>query len=78
MDDESKQLLREILDLQKQQMALLRMWLPQPLRIRFSLRALLIALTLVALFLGIIAFLNRAGNNARKPPIVPVTKQIVS
>lgn len=29
MDDESKQLLREIRDLQKQQLELLRAWLPR-------------------------------------------------
>jgi hypothetical protein len=75
MDDESKKMLRELLDLQREQTKLLRMWLPQPFRFRFSLRALLIALTLVAIFLGIIAFLNTASNNAKKASIVPVTKK---
>jgi len=59
MDDESKQMLREVLDLQRKQTELLRLWLPQPFRYPFSLRALLIAFILVAIFLGIIKFLTR-------------------
>ncbi len=40
MDDESKLLLREIRDLQKQQLELLRAWLPPSgLPFQFSLRA---------------------------------------
>jgi hypothetical protein len=75
MDDESKQLLREIRDLQKQQLELLRAWLPPPLfRFRFSLRALLIALTVAAIFMGAVTFLNSRQSNAKRTTIVPVTK----
>jgi uncharacterized membrane protein YidH (DUF202 family) len=75
MDDETKQLLREIRDLQKEQIELLRPWLRH--QIRFSLRALLIALTMVAVFMGIVAFLNSSQSNARRTatPAVPVTKK---
>jgi hypothetical protein len=49
MDDESNKLLREILDLQREQAELLKKHLP-PLwtRVRFSLLTLLILMTLVA------------------------------
>jgi len=78
MDEESKLLLREIRDLQKQQLELLRAWLPPPLlRARFSLRALLIVLTLAAIIMGTIAFLNRSQGNAKRPTIVPVTKTAI-
>jgi hypothetical protein len=74
MDDESKQMLRELLDLQKEQTKLLRVFFPQPFRFRFSLRDVLIALTMVAIFLGITAFLNTTAANVKKAAIVPVTK----
>jgi hypothetical protein len=57
MDDESKQLLREIRDLQREQIALFRASFPAfaPwLTLRFSLRTLLIATMLVAVVLGLI------------------------
>jgi hypothetical protein len=79
MDDESKLLLREIRDLQKQQLELLRAWLPPSgPRFRFSLRALLIALTLVAVFLGITTMLNSLRSNPKRitiAPPVPVIKK---
>jgi hypothetical protein len=76
MDDESKLLLHEIRDLQKQQLQLLRLWLPPSgLPFRFSLRALLIALTIAAIFMGAITFLNSRESNAKRPTIVPVTKR---
>jgi hypothetical protein len=57
VDEESKQMLRQILDLQKQQMELLRLYiLPPWMRFRFSLGALLIALTVASLVLGLIIF----------------------
>lgn len=50
-------MLRQILDLQKQQMELLRLYiLPPWMRFRFSLGALLIALTVASLVLGLIIF----------------------
>jgi hypothetical protein len=74
MDDESKQLLREIRDLQKAQLELFRPWLQH--QFRFSLRALLIALTVAAIFLGLTAFLNSSQSNSRRPAtVVPVTKK---
>lgn len=76
MDDESKLLLREIRDLQRQQLELLRTWLPPPLlRFRFSMRALLIALTVAAVFLGAMTFVNSRQMNVKRPTIVPVTKK---
>ena len=58
MEDESKQLLREIRDLQKEQLELLRAnLLPPWLRFQFSLRALLIIMTGAAVILGLLAAL---------------------
>jgi len=65
MDDESKQLLREIRDLQREQIELLRASFPVlPLWMtwRFSLRALFIAMTMIAVLMGIIAVSNYAIN----------------
>jgi hypothetical protein len=79
MDDESTQLLREIRDLQKEQFELLRAWFPpQGPRFRFSLRTLLVALTVAAILLGIAVVLAKIGNaNMRTTtkPAVPVTKK---
>jgi len=56
MDEESKQLLREIRDLQQEQLELLRAHLLPPwLRFRFSLRALLVIVTGAAVILGLLA-----------------------
>ena len=72
MDDESKLLLREIRDLQKQQLELLQASLPPSwLSFRFSLRTLLIASTLVAVVLGIAVFLNNRQRSAPRPIVVP-------
>ena len=70
MDDESKQLLREIRDLQSEQMELLRAHLLPPwLRVRFSVRTLLIVMTLTAVALGLIVTLsNRASKGPPTPP----------
>jgi hypothetical protein len=58
MDDESKQLLREIRDLQKEQMELLRATLDPPwLRFKFSLRTLLLIMTAVAVIVGLLSAL---------------------
>ena len=57
MDDESKQMLRELLDLQKEQTELLRTYLLPPwMRMRFSLRAMLVFMTLVAIAFGIFIY----------------------
>jgi hypothetical protein len=73
MDEESKQLLREIRDLQRRQMELLERWLPPAMPIRFGLRSLLIALTIVAVFLGVIASINSSRNNASKAAAAAAT-----
>ncbi len=68
MDDESKQMLREILDLQKKELRLLETYLAPPWYLRrwhvpqFSLRTLLIAITLVAAGLGFLAILWRLNH----------------
>lgn len=70
MDDESKQMLREILELQREQTELLRTYLLPPwLRMRFSVRGLLILMTIVAVILGIMVFANRP--RIKKAPIPP-------
>jgi hypothetical protein len=72
MDDESKQLLREIRDLQKEQVDLLRAnMLPPWMRFRFRLRALLILMTLVAVILGTIVFIKRVRDTPT-PQMMPV------
>jgi hypothetical protein len=69
MDDEATQLLREIRDLQIKQMKLLETALLPPwLRWRFSLKALLIVMTLVALLLGSLVVLRTARSVS--PPIL--------
>ena len=68
MDDEAKQLLREIRDLQREQIELLRTYLLPPwMRWRFSLRSLLIAMTLVAVVLGLIAVFSIKRHRCRHP-----------
>ena len=67
MDDKSTQLLEDILNQQREQTDLLRknLW-----RIRFSLRALLILMTLVAVGLGYVANTTRTQNtNARRASV---------
>ena len=66
MDDESKLLLCEIRDLQREQIELLRasfhvllLWMTW----RFSLRTLFIAMTQIAVLMGIIAVSNYAIRN---------------
>jgi hypothetical protein len=59
MDEDAKQLLREIRDAQKEQMELLRAaMLPPWMRWRFSLMAVLAAVTVVAVILGILVISN--------------------
>ena len=54
VDDESKHLLREIRDLQKEQLNLLKAnLLPPWLRYRFSLRTLLLVMTVIAVIVGL-------------------------
>jgi hypothetical protein len=62
MDEESKQLLREIRDAQREQLELLRKiysGVPPWLNIRFSMRHLLAVLTMAAVSLAIITALVR-------------------
>jgi hypothetical protein len=67
MNDEATQLLREIRDLQKQQIELLRAAvLPSWMRYRFSLRALLVFMTLVAVILGSLVALRTATTSAAR------------
>jgi hypothetical protein len=77
MDDELRQLLREIRDLQIKQMELLKAALLPPwMRWRFSLSGLLIFMTLVAVLLGALVFFSaRSTPTSRRiavpPPIAP-------
>jgi hypothetical protein len=68
MDDESNRLLREILDLQREQTELLKKHLP-PLwiRVRFTLLGLLILMTLLAVALGFTVVSIRTLNKAVQP-----------
>jgi hypothetical protein len=76
MDDESKQILREILDLQREQTKLLRAYLLPPwMRMRFSVRSLLILMTLVAVVLGFLVFLKTL--RATSPQMLPVKTPVV-
>ena len=60
MDDESKQMLREIRDLQREQTELLRKYLLPPwMRMRFSVLGLLILMTIVAVVLGFFVYVAR-------------------
>ena len=62
MDDEAKELLRQIRDLQREQLELTRKiysGIPAWLNWRFSVRHLLIAMTIVALASGILFIANR-------------------
>jgi hypothetical protein len=78
MDDESTQLLREIRDLQKKQLALLETaMLPPWLRWRFSLRSLLVVMTVVALGLGSLIFLRTLRSGPAPIPVPPRAAPIV-
>jgi hypothetical protein len=60
MDDESKQMVREIRDLQREQTELLRKCLLPPwMRMRFSVLGLLILMTIVAVVLGFFVYVAR-------------------
>jgi hypothetical protein len=62
MDDEAKQLLRQIRDLQLEQLELSRKiysGVPSWLTWRFSLRQILITVTVVAVVLGVVVMANR-------------------
>jgi hypothetical protein len=72
MDDEAIQLLREIRDLQIKQMELLKAALLPPwLRWRFSLKALLVVMTVVAVLLGALISLRtiRSGGQPVATPL---------
>ena len=59
MDDVSKQMLREIRDLQREQTELLRKYLLPPwMRMRFSVLGLLVLMTIVAVILAIVVYAN--------------------
>jgi hypothetical protein len=74
MDEESKQLLRQLIDAQKEQTELLRKHvLPLWTRIRFSLLGLLVLMTLVAVGVGITAFAIRSQNAT-----VPLPRQTMT
>jgi len=73
MDDETNQLLRQLIDAQKEQTELLRKnLLPLWTRIRFSLLGLFVLMTLVAVGIGITAFAIRSLNSAptTAPPML--------
>jgi len=73
--DENTQLLRDILTQQKEQTDLLRRHLT---RIRFSLLALLLLMTLVGVSLGTAIYLIRpkTPTAAFPPPVMPSTYQV--
>ena len=75
MDDESKQLLRQLVSLQQEQLELTRKsLLPLWTRIRFSLLALLALMTVAAVGFGLIALAVRAPRPVTRvapPPAVP-------
>jgi hypothetical protein len=80
MDEESKQLLREIRDLQREQMELLRRYLLPPwMRMRFSVRSLLIFMTLVAVLLGVLVLTRsmRSTPLATPPAPMPVSRPVI-
>jgi hypothetical protein len=72
MDEELKQLLRQLLDAQREQTELLRKHvLPLWTRIRFSLLALLLLMTAVALGSGFTVWAVRSANT---PPPATATR----
>jgi hypothetical protein len=69
MDDESKKLLRLLIDAQKEQTELLRKHvLPLWTRIRFSLLALFVLMTLVATGVGFTVLAVKATNTSTTAP----------
>jgi hypothetical protein len=69
MDDESKQLLRQLVDAQREQTELLRKHvLPLWTRIRFSLLALFVLMTLMATGVGFTALVIRTKNAQTAAP----------
>jgi hypothetical protein len=78
MDDEAKQFLREIRDLQIKQLELLEAALLPPwLRWQFSLKSLLIVMTLVAVLLGAMVFLRSVPSGPPPPVAVPPPAQLI-
>ena len=69
MDDESKQLLRQLVDAQREQTELLRKHvLPLWTRIRFSLLALFVLMTLMATGVGFTVLAIRSLNKSTATP----------
>ena len=76
MDEELKQILRQLVDAQREQTELLRKHvLPLWTRIRFSLLALLLLMTVVALGSGFTVWAVRSANTP--PPATATTVRIV-
>ena len=74
MNDETNQLLRQLIDLQKEQLALMREnMLPLWKRIRFSMLSLLALMTLVGIGLGIMVFAVRAPSPLPPTPTLQPT-----
>jgi hypothetical protein len=74
MDDETNKLLRQLIDLQKEQLELTRKnLLPLWTRIRFSLLGLLILMTLIAVGVGVTASAIRLQNSAPTTPSLVLT-----
>lgn len=73
MDEEFKQILRQLVDAQREQTELLRKHvLPLWTRIRFSLLALLLLMTLVAIGSGFTAWAVRSANTPARAPAITV------
>jgi hypothetical protein len=76
MDDEVKNLLRQILLVQQEQAAVIKRYLP-PLwtKIRFSLLALLLAMTATAIGMGLAVY--TITNSKPMPPVVPAPARVI-
>ena len=73
MDEEFKQILRQLVDAHREQTELLRKHvLPLWTRIRFSLLALLLLMTLVAIGSGFTAWAVRSANTPAPAPAITV------
>jgi len=76
MDDEVKDLLRQILLVQQEQAAIIKKYLP-PLwtKIRFSLLALLLVMTIAAIGMGLVVY--RTSNSTPVTPVVPTPARVI-
>ena len=77
MNDETNELLRQLIELQKEQLELTRKnVLPLFTRIRFSMMALLALMTVMAISLGVIAIVNKPPDYTPPSPPPPAISSI--